>query len=47
MEEKNDSLVQEGEAVAWAGEGLVSKEDGDSGRMGDGLGDGMEGKLEV
>ena len=42
VEEKNDGLVQEGEAVAWAGAVLVSEEDGDGGSMVDGFGDGME-----
>ena len=46
MEEKNDSLVQEGEVVAWAGEVLVSEEDGDGGRTDNRFGDGMEGESE-
>ena len=46
MEEKNDSLVQEGEVVAWAGEVLVSEEDKDGGSAGDGFGDRMEGESE-
>ena len=47
VDEKNDSQVQEGDAVSWACEVLLSKEDRDGGNTGDRFGDGMEGKSEV
>ena len=47
MDKMDDGQVREGDAVAWAGEVLVSEEDRDGGSVGDGFGGTMEGESEV
>ena len=47
VEEKNEGLVREGEAVACAGAVFFSEEDGDGGSAGERFRDGMAGESEA